>query len=567
MGFPPDFRNDNGGIAIGYGYNQAGNINRAVCAGTLSSSGEKLRMSPDPAIARLLQPGGQLAVNGLQGNAVSMLRPLNAPPLNSYFIDYDDRFDDPPTRGTMGDVVIWRVCGQAALPIVPVAAIVCPVGTVQCRWRLPVPAHLSRGHGIFQRLLYLSRLPGELCAHQRKVRAAADELQFRRDLQRGTLPGADVVRPGLFRSSGSASRNGLPTATNAQLPRPPDAPQREFDCGPGEVFTNDHCQPGPPVRQPPNMCRGGTYCACPDGSKPNADGTCQKSNSCGPHMVQAKDPVTVALRKANVSASPVITGLPLMARTRAYRHRSATSRPRAAARPVPVRTGTGRRAHACRRRSSATLPIRRLGCWTGVSGNSCCPSGQHLNKLTKRCDPDNKNPKITITKTGSLCTYEPDDRYVGGRAITCQFIVKVKNEGDAPASEVAVIETPTPPAVVNNWFYSPASLWTCTAAPGAPPSQVCRLNEPLAAGGEVQLGVYTRIDPNAPGPAYAENCAALGTNSAWARWNCDWKSYAAFAWEVPTDSFPRLQKVTVPTKCDDYEDPQQLLHVLSRRGL
>ena len=115
IGFPPDFRNDNGGIAIGYGYNQAGNINRAVCAGTLWTSGEKLRMSPDPAIARLLQPGGQLAVNGLQGNAVSMLRPLNAPPLNSYFIDYYDIGERPAWTGHLGDLAIWRICPHAQI--------------------------------------------------------------------------------------------------------------------------------------------------------------------------------------------------------------------------------------------------------------------------------------------------------------------------------------------------------------------------------------------------------------------------------------------------------------------
>ena len=287
IGFPPTFRNDNGGIAIGYGYDPAGNINRAVCGGTLWSTGEQLRNARDRAIIQRLQAGGPLNVDGLQGNSTRLLRPLNEPPFETYFIDYDDRFDDPQTRGTMGDVVIWRVCGQAALPIVPVV-LICPAGTVRCRWRLPLPAHLSRGHGIFQRLLYLSRLSGELCAHQRKMRAAADALQARRDIQRGTCQ-APKCPAGLVPVKRSASRNGLPTATNAQLPRPPDAPQREFDCGPGEVFTNDHCQPGPPVRQPPKMCRGGTYCACPDGSKPNADGTCQKSNSCGPHMVQAKD--------------------------------------------------------------------------------------------------------------------------------------------------------------------------------------------------------------------------------------------------------------------------------------
>ena len=80
IGFPPDYRNANGGIAIGYGYDQAGNINRAVCGGPLWSTGEQLRNARDPAIIQRLQPGGPLNVDGLQGNATRLLRPLNEPP-------------------------------------------------------------------------------------------------------------------------------------------------------------------------------------------------------------------------------------------------------------------------------------------------------------------------------------------------------------------------------------------------------------------------------------------------------------------------------------------------------
>jgi hypothetical protein len=110
VGFPPNFHNDNGGIAIGYGYDAAGNINRAVCSGSLWTTGERLRMSPDPAIARLLQPGGPLAVHGLQGNPVAMVQPLNLPPFNSYFIDYYSIGERPAWAGHLGGVAIWRIC-------------------------------------------------------------------------------------------------------------------------------------------------------------------------------------------------------------------------------------------------------------------------------------------------------------------------------------------------------------------------------------------------------------------------------------------------------------------------
>ena len=177
IGFPLSYRNDNGGIAIGYGYDAAGNINRAVCGGTLWSAGEQLRNARDPAIIQRLQPGGPLIVDGLQGNATPLLRPQNEPPFESYFIDYDDRFDDPQTRGYLGDVVIPRVCGQAAIvPLVPVP-IVCPVGLFNvdgiCRCR----ACLSARHGVRERLLRLPRMSAELRAHSRPVRATADELR------------------------------------------------------------------------------------------------------------------------------------------------------------------------------------------------------------------------------------------------------------------------------------------------------------------------------------------------------------------------------------------------------
>jgi hypothetical protein len=133
VGFPPNFRNDNGGIAIGYGYDAVGNINRAVCAGALWTSGERLRMTPDPAIARLLQPGGPLAVHGLQGNAAAMVQPLNVPPFNSYFVDYYDIGERPAWSGHLGGVAIWRVCPHTQVE--PVlwetlidVAIECPAG-------------------------------------------------------------------------------------------------------------------------------------------------------------------------------------------------------------------------------------------------------------------------------------------------------------------------------------------------------------------------------------------------------------------------------------------------------
>ena len=61
-------------------------------------------MSPDPGHSRLLQPGGPLAVHGLQGNPVAMVQPLNLPPFNSYFIDYYSIGERPAWAGHLGGV-------------------------------------------------------------------------------------------------------------------------------------------------------------------------------------------------------------------------------------------------------------------------------------------------------------------------------------------------------------------------------------------------------------------------------------------------------------------------------
>ena len=116
IGFPAQYRNANGGVAIGYRYDAAGRIDRYSCGGFLWSTGEQLRRSSDPAIAAQLAGGGPAEVNGLQGNEIELVRPANVPPFQTYFIDYDDKFGDPTLLGHMGDVAILRICGQGFLP-------------------------------------------------------------------------------------------------------------------------------------------------------------------------------------------------------------------------------------------------------------------------------------------------------------------------------------------------------------------------------------------------------------------------------------------------------------------
>jgi hypothetical protein len=110
VGFPLQYRNGNGGVAIGFNYDSQGAIDRNTCGGFLWSTGEQLRKSADASLAAQLKQSGPEIVDGLQGNSTELVRPQNVPPMQTYFIDYDDRFDDDAARGHMGDITIWRVC-------------------------------------------------------------------------------------------------------------------------------------------------------------------------------------------------------------------------------------------------------------------------------------------------------------------------------------------------------------------------------------------------------------------------------------------------------------------------
>ena len=51
-------------------------------------------------------------MSGLQGHRTPDVRPRNVPPMASIFTDFNEHFDDAGARGHMGDLAIWRVCGE-----------------------------------------------------------------------------------------------------------------------------------------------------------------------------------------------------------------------------------------------------------------------------------------------------------------------------------------------------------------------------------------------------------------------------------------------------------------------
>ena len=281
IGFPPTLRNDNGGIAIGYSYDPAGNINRAVCGGTLWSTGEQLRNARDRAIIQRLQAGGPLIVDGLQGNSTRLLRPLNEPPFETYFIDYDDRFDDAQTRGTMGDVVIWRTCGQAMLlPIVPVA-VMCPPGLFDidgiCQFPQACPSGTEFSNGCctyrgcpasYVRINGRCVPPPMNCKSEETYangRCEAPKCPAGMVPVKSAAGGGGAANETLIGGTNSGAFNALQGALQGA----------NGGCPAGTVLNNDQCQP---VRNQPKMCGGNTYCKCPEGTQVSEDGTCKKTS-------------------------------------------------------------------------------------------------------------------------------------------------------------------------------------------------------------------------------------------------------------------------------------------------
>ena len=110
IGFRGELRNANGGVTINYDYTRDNYLNTGACGGYLWSTGEQLRNPEEPAMQDVLLPGGALEINGLQGNALPLVRPLNVPPFGAYFADFDGEAGEPDTFGHMGDVEAFRVC-------------------------------------------------------------------------------------------------------------------------------------------------------------------------------------------------------------------------------------------------------------------------------------------------------------------------------------------------------------------------------------------------------------------------------------------------------------------------
>jgi hypothetical protein len=191
IGLLPNFQNADGGVGL-------------TCGRTVWSTGERLL---DPGNAR---PGTFPAIDGLQGNDSNLVKPANMPPLQAWMVNYYDHQTDPASRGHMGAIAIWNVCGSAPPP--PPSGYIgfnCPPGTF-------------------------------------------------------AVNGACLVAP--LCPDGTIWRNGY-----CVYPRCPDGfaiirgecRRPPVFCRPGELFVRDRCIP---IGCPPRLERGSNgYCHCPDG--------------------------------------------------------------------------------------------------------------------------------------------------------------------------------------------------------------------------------------------------------------------------------------------------------------
>jgi hypothetical protein len=109
VGFPAENRQAAGGIDLQYGYGSYGVIDYNACSETVVKTGDDLRNHED--VTDAMAQGG---VHGVQLTPQALVKPANVPPFGSWFVDYDNLFDDPEAKGHVGDVEVWRPCAGRA---------------------------------------------------------------------------------------------------------------------------------------------------------------------------------------------------------------------------------------------------------------------------------------------------------------------------------------------------------------------------------------------------------------------------------------------------------------------
>src|SRR6185503_4643424 len=115
IGLASDGLAASGGLALGNGFEDDTGGFTGACGVYVWATGDQLRTNPD------LDPPveGPMSVSGLQGTLKTLVRPLNDPPTNSFFTDYDANTDDDTATeaGHVGKVAIWQDCSTRPRPM------------------------------------------------------------------------------------------------------------------------------------------------------------------------------------------------------------------------------------------------------------------------------------------------------------------------------------------------------------------------------------------------------------------------------------------------------------------
>jgi hypothetical protein len=275
IGFPMAFRNGDGGVAIGSRYDAKGDLDPASCGGFMWSTGEDLRRSANPAFETPLARSGNPDVTGLQGNGTWLAMPANAPPLESYFIEYVDRSREVAARGHMGDIAIKRSCATGQR-----AGLFSPLGNPP-RPGAPPPSQAGPPRpppGLSPPGLSPPPTPPNPPGTPPTPPGACSPDQLRRVRDNSCVPtcsrpnvqvGGKCCAPGELALSGSCSNSSCPSGQTAIGPS-------NFCCNNGQVYTgpggaaaccagkvvNGQCQPSLPPPPTPVCLPGSTNPRC-----------------------------------------------------------------------------------------------------------------------------------------------------------------------------------------------------------------------------------------------------------------------------------------------------------------
>lgn len=118
VGFGGDYRQATGGIGLAFGRKADRSIDLSKCEANLVATGDALR--DNTSFGSRLKGGGPAIVDGVQVVPAGRVRPANAPPLESIYVDFDGIHEDAGLRGQIGDVEVFRDCTGTLFP--PVVA-------------------------------------------------------------------------------------------------------------------------------------------------------------------------------------------------------------------------------------------------------------------------------------------------------------------------------------------------------------------------------------------------------------------------------------------------------------